>query len=78
VGEVNLISEATLDRPLAVSVKIRYNSSAVPAVIELHPAGLLVKFGSPLKAVAPGQAAIFYQDDVVVGGGVILKSNGQY
>ena len=76
VGEVNLISEAALSRPLEVSAKIRYNSSAVPAVIEPHPAGLLVKFNSPRKAVAPGQAAVFYQDEVVVGGGVILNSSG--
>jgi len=75
VGAVNLISETTLDRPLVVSVKIRYNSSAEPAVIEPHPAGLLVKFETPRKAVTPGQAAVFYQDDLVVGGGVILKSS---
>jgi len=73
VGEVNLISETALDHPLEVSVKIRYNSSAEPAVIEPHPAGLLVKFKTPRKAVTPGQAAVFYQDDLVMGGGVILK-----
>jgi tRNA-specific 2-thiouridylase len=75
VGEVNLISEETLDRPLTVDVKIRYNSLASPAVIEPHAAGLLVKFATPRQAVAPGQAAVFYQDDLLVGGGVILKSS---
>jgi tRNA-specific 2-thiouridylase len=75
VGEVNLISEETLDRPLTVDVKIRYNSLASPAVVEPHAAGLLVKFDTPRKAVAPGQAAVFYQDDLLVGGGVILKSS---
>ena len=75
LGEVNLISEEVLDRPLAARVKIRYNSPTEPAVIEPHTDGLLVKFETPRKAVTPGQAAVFYQDDLVVGGGVILKPN---
>ena len=69
--EVNLISQAALDGPLEVAAKIRYNSEAVPAVLEPHPAGVKVIFQTPTRAVAPGQAAVFYQGDLVVGGGVL-------
>jgi len=74
VGKVNLISIEELKEPMEVTVKTRYRQKEVPAVI--YPAGLdkvLVKFRDKQRAVTPGQAAVFYQGDVVVGGGTILK-----
>jgi tRNA-specific 2-thiouridylase len=52
-------------------VKWRYRSPAVPGRIEATDAGFRVRLDDPAYAVAPGQAAVLYEDDVVVGAGVI-------
>ena len=59
--------------PVEVGVKIRYKSEEVRAV--LHPLleGALVSFEQPQRAVTPGQAAVFYQGDVLLGGGTIER-----
>ncbi|MFZ5562491.1 MAG: tRNA 2-thiouridine(34) synthase MnmA [Thermodesulfobacteriota bacterium] len=58
--------------PVNVSVKIRYNQTAVPArVIPLDEDAATVEFFSPQFAVTPGQGAVFYDGDAVLGGGVI-------
>ena len=68
---VNYISARPPDGPTEVSVKVRYKSSEAPAV--LHPDGTsaLVRFETPQRALTPGQAAVFYQGDRVLGGGYI-------
>lgn len=58
-------------------VKIRY--SAPEAKATLTPQGdgtLLVEFDEPQRAITPGQAAVFYRNDIVLGGGVIAKALG--
>ncbi len=55
-------------------VKIRYHTAPVPASIEVIGENkVLVRFSRPQFAVAPGQAAVFYGDDVVIGGGWIER-----
>jgi tRNA-specific 2-thiouridylase len=66
---VNLISVDDLREPMCVSVKIRHRHEAAPAMLEKIAADeVLVTFDEPQRAVTPGQAAVFYDDDVVVGG----------
>ncbi|NLL19897.1 MAG: tRNA 2-thiouridine(34) synthase MnmA [Clostridia bacterium] len=60
-----------LTEPLEVTVKIRYRSPAVPAIIKPKGKGIEVLFKQPQKAVTPGQAVVYYQEDLVLGGGVI-------
>jgi len=56
------------------SVKIRYNHPGTPATINPLPGGKVkVKLHTPQRAITPGQAAVFYQDDLVVGGGWIER-----
>ncbi|MFZ3073184.1 MAG: tRNA 2-thiouridine(34) synthase MnmA [Thermodesulfobacteriota bacterium] len=58
-----------------VSVKIRYRHEGVSAKVKPFEDGRVeVVFGSPQKAVAPGQAVVFYDKDVVLGGGWITKA----
>jgi tRNA-specific 2-thiouridylase len=62
-----------------VEVKVRYRSKPIPASLEPVGAGWRVVFAEPTPAPAPGQSAVFYDGDVVLGGGVIeevLNENG--
>ena len=69
---VNLISVGDLLEPMRVSVKIRHRHEGAPAVLEKIAADeVLVTFDQPQRAITPGQAAVFYDDDIVVGGGWI-------
>jgi tRNA-specific 2-thiouridylase len=64
----------TLTAPLEVTAKIRYNHPGAPATISpLGENRVKVKLHSPARAITPGQAAVFYQDDLVVGGGWIMR-----
>jgi len=54
--------------------KVRYNDVGTPAVIEQAGDTMKVFFGKGVHAIAPGQAAVFYEGDDVVGGGWIYSS----
>ena len=58
-----------------LEVQLRYRSPPVPvAALERHGAELEVALREPFSGLAPGQAAVFYRGDVVVGGGRIAGS----
>ncbi|HXF12491.1 MAG TPA: aminomethyltransferase beta-barrel domain-containing protein, partial [Terriglobales bacterium] len=68
----NLISVDELLEPMRVSVKIRHRHEPAAATVEMTGADeIAVTFDQPQRAVTPGQAAVFYDDDTVVGGGWI-------
>jgi tRNA-specific 2-thiouridylase len=69
---VNWISIAELNEPLRVDAKIRHQFRPAPALVRPADAGRVqVEFDEPQPAVTPGQAAVFYEGDLVVGGGWI-------
>jgi tRNA-specific 2-thiouridylase len=68
----NLISVAELREPMRVAVKIRHRHQPAPGMIEsTGPDQIQVTFDDPQRAITPGQAAVFYDGDTVVGGGWI-------
>jgi tRNA-specific 2-thiouridylase len=67
----NLISVAELNEPMRVTVKIRHRHEPAAAVIERGGDAIVTTFDEPQRAVTPGQAAVFYDGDLVVGGGWI-------
>jgi tRNA-uridine 2-sulfurtransferase len=69
---VNLIAVDDFREPVRVAVKIRHRHEPAAAVIERSGEDeILVTFDLPQRAITPGQAAVFYDGDIVVGGGWI-------
>lgn len=72
VHRANLISVEDLQEPMRVTIKIRHRHEGAAGMIEKSGDDeITVSFDQPQRAVTPGQAAVFYADDVVVGGGWI-------
>jgi tRNA-specific 2-thiouridylase len=73
--QANFISIPALEGSLAVEAKIRHSHEPAAATIEPAQDGLVrVRFERPQRAPAPGQSVVFYQADLVVGGGVIARA----
>ena len=68
---VNWVRGAPPEGPVEATVKIRYKAAESPAVVEPTERGANVWFFEPQRAVTPGQAAVFYAGDELLGGGFI-------
>lgn len=74
-GDLNLIAVDELTAPLACTAKIRYSARAAAAVVTPLASGQVsVRFTEPQRAITPGQSVVFYDGDIVIGGGIIIKS----
>ncbi len=84
VGDADELARETIDvldfraladlpegEPFAAQVQIRHRSAAAPATVTITEGRARVEFHEPVRAVAPGQAAVFYDGDRVLGGGWI-------
>ena len=73
---VNWVSISPPADPFQARVKIRYKSPEEPAtIIPLGTDKVEVHFENPVRDITPGQAAVFYEDDICLGGGIIRKSS---
>lgn len=72
VNEINLILVDEIKDWIDVEVKTRYSSKVAKAKIKQEDNKIKVKFEEPQRAVTPGQSAVFYVDDIVLGGGKII------
>lgn len=74
-GDVNWIALDAPAAPLRVTVQTRYRQQDRPATVTPRADGTVrVDFDRPQRAVAAGQAAVFYDGDTVLGGGTILRA----
>lgn len=69
---LNWVAWAGLEESARVQAKIRYGAAPTPATLTpLNSSRLEVVFDHPQRAITPGQAVVFYQDELVLGGGTI-------
>ncbi|MBR9921720.1 MAG: tRNA 2-thiouridine(34) synthase MnmA [Bacteroidetes bacterium] len=76
VGQLNLMKYKDLNGGMEAITKIRYrDSGALSKVVQTSDKEVDVEFFANVKGVAPGQSAVFYEGDDVVGGGIIYGSS---
>lgn len=72
VSHINWVSISPPDKPLNAIVKIRYRHRGLKAILNpLSDNEIFIKFNDVCEAVTPGQSAVFYDGDRVLGGGII-------
>jgi tRNA-specific 2-thiouridylase len=72
VGKTHFVS-SLIKKKVVLQVKIRYNHKEEKALISPSGSNLKVVFQKPQFAITPGQSAVFYDGDIVVGGGIIER-----
>ncbi|MBE6808764.1 MAG: tRNA 2-thiouridine(34) synthase MnmA [Ruminococcaceae bacterium] len=73
VDNVNFIPFDSLENEMRVTAKLRYRHKAAPAkIMPLEDGKVKIIFDEPQRAPSPGQAAVFYDGDLVIGGGTII------
>lgn len=72
VTDINLLLFDEITEKLEVEVKTRYSSKSAKANIIQEGNNIKIEFDEPQRAITPGQSAVFYIDDIVVGGGKII------
>jgi len=76
VQRVNWVSIANPDAPIHAEVQIRYRAKATPAtVMPLDNNRVRIVFDEPQSSITPGQAAVWYNGEVLLGGGVIERQS---
>lgn len=76
VDRVNWVSIAPPNTPIRAEVQVRYRSEAVPVNIIPLPAGKVkLAFDEPQFGITPGQAAVWYDGDILLGGGIIVPTS---
>ncbi|THI88217.1 MAG: tRNA 2-thiouridine(34) synthase MnmA [Nitrospira sp. CG24A] len=72
VADLNLFDSLLLNGTAEVEVKVRYATPATPATVQSRSDGTFrILFHEPQRALSPGQSAVFYRNDRVLGGGII-------
>ena len=71
VGKINWIKYDGIDDGMEALTKVRYKDAGSLSALFNHERGIAVKFFDDAKSVAPGQSAVFYEGDDVIGGGII-------
>jgi len=74
-SDLNFIPFDNLDKPMKATVKIRYSAKEAPAlIIPLGDGQVKVEFEQKQRAITPGQSVVFYDGDILIGGGIIQKT----
>ncbi|MEW9093826.1 MAG: tRNA 2-thiouridine(34) synthase MnmA [Clostridiaceae bacterium] len=72
--EVNLIAFDKLEKPTEVEVKVRYSTTSNKGTIyPIEDGKVKVELINPQRAITKGQSVVFYQEDILIGGGIISE-----
>ena len=71
-GDVNWIAFDHPDGPVRCAARTRYHQAETPCTVYPGEDRVRVRFEAPIRAVTPGQSVVFYDGDLVLGGGIIL------
>ncbi len=75
-NQVNFMSVADIEDEMKVTAKIRYSHQGAECIVKrINGEQVLCHFAEPVRAITPGQAVVFYQNDIVVGGATIIKAS---
>lgn len=74
VNNVNLVKYASLDRPVEAVTKIRYKDAGTMSTIRQDGDTITVDFHHSVAGIAPGQSAVFYEGNDLIGGGFLSRS----
>ena len=73
-SHVKFVSDKAPANGTKVNIKIRYKSSEVSAILYPKGENVFIQLATPQKAITPGQAAVFYNGEEVLGGGRIANT----
>lgn len=74
VGQINIMKYEALPESLEAVTQVRYNDPGTLSVLNQNGDQVSVEFMANVRGVAPGQSAVFYEGDEVIGGGIIQSS----
>jgi tRNA-specific 2-thiouridylase len=74
VENINFINDINYQYPINALVQVRHQHTPVKCIIEKLSDEIKVTFSKPIRAIAPGQSAVFYDNEICLGGGVICKT----
>ena len=73
VSDINWINQNSLEDSFKCKAKIRYRMEEQPCLVErTGPTTAKITFDEPQRAITPGQSAVFYDGEIVLGGGIII------
>ncbi len=73
-SDLNFMAVDDITEPMELTAKIRYSHKGAPCIIEKTDGNKIkCQFKTPVRAITPGQAVVFYKDDYIFGGGTIIR-----
>ena len=73
-NELNFLVDLEIDKPMPIKAKVRFRAKEADAILYPPENGVSkLEFKTPQRAITPGQSVVFYIDDILLGGGKILR-----
>jgi tRNA-specific 2-thiouridylase len=73
VTQLNWLKYNGISEGMESTTKVRYRDAGTLSNLYVHENGVLVRFYEEVKGIAPGQSAVFYEGEDVMGGGIIQR-----